>query len=83
MFTDPKSVRDLSYDCWVRVRMDKITELRDSLGGVQARNEVMRWVSPEFQACADEIYLTMRSPHITLLNVWQIFSEMAALLPNI
>ncbi len=73
----PSSVRASAKECWIRVRSSKVAELRDEIGGIEARNDLLRWVDPYFNTLANTAHSDIGAPAITLKNVWEIFETLA------
>ncbi|WP_410959396.1 hypothetical protein, partial [Salmonella sp. SAL4433] len=59
--------------CCVNVQVDMIQELRDQIGGEEARRQAYQFVTLEFQAMADAAYADLGQPRITLTTSWMIF----------
>ncbi|KAJ7573522.1 hypothetical protein C8J56DRAFT_1066023 [Mycena floridula] len=65
-------------NCSIPVTKAAIDILRADLGKSQA--ECMRWVSEEFEARADEAYMSIGSPTLRLIEGWTIYTRMLKLL---
>ena len=70
----PTHMRPTARDCRVYVRRDLVRQLRDEVGGEEARRQAYQFVTPEFQAEADRAYADLGYPHITLATAWTGFS---------
>ena len=66
-------MRPTARDCRVHVRSAMIRQLRDEIGGDEARREAYQFVTPEFQAEADGAYADLGCPRITLVTAWTVF----------
>ena len=66
-------MRPTARDCRVNVRRELISELRDQISGEEGRQQAYEFVTPEFHAEADEAYIDLGSPPITLVRAWKIF----------
>lgn len=73
IWTCPTHVRPTARDCRVIIRRDTVRELRNGIGGEDARVEAYRFVTAEFQAEADGAYADLGFPHITLSSAWSVF----------
>jgi hypothetical protein len=80
MWLAPQSVQETARDCSITINMKTVHQLREELGGVEARDAAFRFVDPEFQADADEAYVELGCPDITLLSAWDIFIAVADIL---
>ena len=78
MMECPESVRPGARNCAIRVRRELVQELRERLGGEEGRRQAYSFVPPQFQARADDAYVAMGAPKITLTNV--IFDAMVTAL---
>ena len=50
----------------------------DVIGG----EDVVRFVSVEYAACAQEVFDSLEVPKITFKNVWEIFQQMLPYVSN-
>ena len=57
----------------MNVRQELVDELRNQIGGEEARRQAFDFVTPEFRAEADNAYVKIGSPPITLGTAWSIF----------
>lgn len=73
MWLAPKSVRATARNCSVQVNMESVHRLRDEMGGHEAREEAMQFVSEEFAAEADNALGQLGFPPITLSSAWDVF----------
>lgn len=80
IWTCPTHVRPTARDCRVNVRQDMIHELRDGIGGEEGRRLAYQFVTPEFQAAADDAYAELGRPRITLTTAWAIFEDVVDVL---
>ena len=55
------------------MRQELVEELRDQIGGAEGRRQAYEFVTPDFRAEADEAYIDIGSPPITLVTAWNIF----------
>ena len=65
----------------VKVPMDILGQIRAQLP--VTREEAFRWVDGEFAAVADELYIHLGSPRLTLEGGWDIFSRMSVQLTRV
>ena len=80
IWTCPTNVRPTARDCRVHVRRELINELRNQIGGEEGRRQAYEFVTPEFCAEADEAYIDLGSPPITLVGAWKLFFAVVAVL---
>lgn len=73
MWLVPDAVRGTARNCSVFVNMNTVHQFREDLGGVEAREQAMRFVDLEFEAQANEAYGELKYPVITLASAWDIF----------
>lgn len=74
MLINPKSVRITANDCSIKVNPETVRHFRESYGGEEARQKAYRFVSEEFEAIANDAYIEMGMPKITLGSAWDIFT---------
>jgi len=82
MWLVPDAVRATARDCSIRVNMDTVDQLREDLGGKDAREAALRFVDAEFEARADEVYSNLHYPEITLASAWDIFIAVVDILSH-
>ena len=82
MWLVPDSVRATARDCSIHVNMDTVHQLREDLGGKEAREAALRFVDAEFEARADEVYGDLNYPEITLASAWDIFVAVVDILSH-
>ncbi|KAK7026162.1 hypothetical protein R3P38DRAFT_2947356 [Favolaschia claudopus] len=75
LFLNPQAGRVDARDCSIKVRPGLVHELREAYGGMEAREKTYRFVSPNFQAAADEAYVFLGCPDINLDSIWGIFTD--------
>lgn len=80
MIQDPSLVQVNARDCSIRVSPETVQHLRESYGGEEARDRAYRFVSTEFQAEADDVYVALGCPTITLQSGWDVFVKVVAAL---
>ena len=73
MWLVPDSVCGTSHNCSVHVDMDTVHQMREDLGGAEAREQAFRFVDAEFEALADGALAKLNYPAITLLSAWDVF----------
>jgi hypothetical protein len=73
MLLAPESVSLTARDCSISVNPDTIRHLREAYGGDNARQRAFSFVTPEFQAEADDIYVELGRPEISLETGWNVF----------
>lgn len=83
MLISPESVRETARDCSIRVNPETLYRLREAHGGQEARDAAYRFVSQEFQADADGVYVDLGAPKITLESAWDVFEQMVNMLGNL
>ncbi|KAH7929145.1 hypothetical protein BV22DRAFT_1029764 [Leucogyrophana mollusca] len=69
----PESARATARDCSIAVDMRLVQQLREALGGREARDLAFRFVDAEFEAMADEALGGLEFPDITLSSAWDVF----------
>jgi hypothetical protein len=79
----PESVRAVARDCSIVVDMNLVQELREELGGKEARDSAFQFVDVEFQAMADGAFCDLGFPEITLSNAWDIFIAVVDILEHL
>jgi hypothetical protein len=62
--------------------IDTVHQLQEKLGGVKAHDAAFQFVDPEFQAAADEAYVGLSCPNISLSSAWDIFIVVVDILDN-
>ncbi len=68
-------------DCLVPVPSGAIKALRDFVTENEGPRETfLQWVDDAFQASADQVYIELGSPKLTLETSWDVFREMVPLL---
>lgn len=71
-------------DCRVNIPKEAVDELRgmltDEFGPAEQH---LKWVSDEFKAVADEVFLSIGSPVRELGSAWEIFAEMAPIVEQV
>ncbi|KAJ7289624.1 hypothetical protein C8J57DRAFT_1046436 [Mycena rebaudengoi] len=75
MLLNPTSVVATARDCSIRVNPETVYRLREAYGGEEARNKAFMFVSREFQAEADGVYVDLGCPTISLATGWGIFTQ--------
>ncbi|KAJ6448389.1 hypothetical protein C8R45DRAFT_1133036 [Mycena sanguinolenta] len=78
MMNNPTSVVATARDCSVRVNPESVYRLREAYGGEEARDKAFRFVSREFVAEADAVYVDLGCPAITLRTAWAVFQQVVA-----
>jgi hypothetical protein len=73
MWLVPEAVRATARNCSVRVDMATVHQLREELGGEEAREQAFRFVDAEFEALADDALADLDYPEITLSSAWDVF----------
>jgi len=53
--------------------METVHRLREELGGQEGREAAFQFVDPEFAATADDAYIELDCPSITLASAWDVF----------
>jgi hypothetical protein len=76
MLINSESVRATGHDCSIRVNPETVECLRQAYGGEEERKKAYRFISREFEALADGVYLDLGRPTITLELGWAIFTLM-------
>lgn len=80
MLEAPDSVRPGARHCGIRVRKELVDQLRQSIGGMAGRELALSFSTPRFQKIADNAYLSLGSPEITLNTAWKVWKAMVNLL---
>jgi hypothetical protein len=75
MFLVPQSVRHDAHDCSIKVNPETVRHLREAYGGLETRDRLFRFVSQEFQAEADEAFVDLGCPIISLESGWDVFKK--------
>ena len=57
-----------------------LSQLRDSIGGVDGRHNAYAFVTQEFKAVADNAYYNIGCPAIDLTNAWNVFTRIVDVL---
>jgi hypothetical protein len=78
MFNNPTDFVATARDCSIRVNPESVYRLRDAYGGEEARDKAFRFVSREFAAEADGVYVDLGCPQITLPTAWSVFERVVA-----
>lgn len=76
----PESVSPTARNCSVKVRPELVSQLRDSIGGVDGRHHAYAFVTQEFKAVADNAYYNIGCPAIDLTNAWNVFTRIVDVL---
>lgn len=64
-------------NCRVRIPEEAQTEMRTILAeAVGLREEHMSWYSADFHFEASSAYNALGSPHLSLRNAWEVFTEL-------
>lgn len=64
--------------CLIPVPAARVEELRDGLRFT--REQALSFVSPTFHASAEQVFVNLHLPPITLANAWQTFLAMLPVL---
>ncbi|KAJ7100453.1 hypothetical protein C8R44DRAFT_859356 [Mycena epipterygia] len=75
MLINPKSIIATARDCSIKVNPEIVQRLRETYGGEEARDTAFRFISREFQAEADGIYVDLGCPEIILPTAWNVFQQ--------
>jgi hypothetical protein len=78
LLINPTSAVLTARDCSINVNPETVYRLREAYGGQEARDEAFRFVSREFEADADGVYVDLGCPEINLLTAWGIFQQVVA-----
>ncbi|KAJ7362802.1 hypothetical protein DFH08DRAFT_799823 [Mycena albidolilacea] len=78
MLINPTSVVATARNCSINVNPQTVYRLREAYGGQAAREEAFRFISREFQADADAVYVDLGCPVINLATAWGIFQQVVA-----
>ena len=60
-----------AIDCLQQVDVDVIQEIMDAIGG----EDLIRFVSTDYAARAQQVFDLLRLPPVTLHNVWEVFQK--------
>jgi hypothetical protein len=82
MWLIPDAVRATACNCSIRVNMDTVHQLREDLGGNEAREASLCFMDAEFEARADDVYGDLHYPEITLSSAWDIFVAVVDILSH-
>lgn len=82
MWTVPDAVCATARQCFIRVDMATVHQMREDLGGNDGREEAFRFVDSEFEARADSALGALGYPSITMASAWDIFVAVNDLLSN-
>jgi len=83
MWEVPEEVVASARNCFIRVDMDSVKQLREEFGGTEGRAEAFKFVDDEFAAEADEALGVLNFPLITLSSAWDIFVAIGDILVNL
>ncbi|KAJ7456355.1 hypothetical protein B0H11DRAFT_1739290, partial [Mycena galericulata] len=75
MLNNPTAVVATARDCSIRVNPESVYRLRQAYGGEEARAKAFQFVSREFTAEADAVYVDLGCPKITLPTAWAVFQQ--------
>ncbi|KAJ7126924.1 hypothetical protein C8R44DRAFT_667777 [Mycena epipterygia] len=75
LLINPTSVVPTARDCSINVNPETVYRLREAYGGQEARDEAFRFISREFEADADAVFVDLGCPKITLPTAWGIFEQ--------
>ncbi|KAJ7917910.1 hypothetical protein B0H13DRAFT_1869943 [Mycena leptocephala] len=78
MFNNPTDFVATARDCSIRVNPESVYRLHQAYGGEEARDNAFRFVSKEFAAEADGVYVDLGCPKITLPTAWAVFESVVA-----
>ncbi|KAJ7909608.1 hypothetical protein B0H13DRAFT_2233040 [Mycena leptocephala] len=78
MLINPTSIIATARDCSIRVNPETVYQLREAYGGEEAREAAFRFISREFEAEADGVYVDLGCPQITLPTAWSVFQQVVA-----
>ncbi|KAJ7499864.1 hypothetical protein FB451DRAFT_1385530 [Mycena latifolia] len=78
MLINPTSIIATARDCSISVNPETVRRLREAYGGEEAREATFRFISREFQAEADGVYVDLGSPEIILPTAWVVFQQVVA-----
>ncbi|KAJ6624981.1 hypothetical protein B0H10DRAFT_1783673, partial [Mycena sp. CBHHK59/15] len=78
LLINPTSAVPTARDCSINVNPETVYRLREAYGGQEARDTAFRFVSREFEADADGVYVDLGCPEINLLTAWGIFQQVVA-----
>ena len=65
-----------AIDCLQQVDVAVIQEIMDAIGG----EDLIRFVSTDYAARAQQVFDLLRLPPVTLHNVWEVFQKMMPIL---
>lgn len=74
VFLVPESAHPGAKDFSIRVNPKTVQRMREGLGGEDARCKVYEFVDAEFRATADDAYVELGAPEISLAAAWGVFS---------
>lgn len=64
-------------NCLIRIPEDAQTEMRNILAeAVGLRERHLSWYSADFHSEASSAYQALGSPHLSLTNAWEVFTEL-------
>ncbi|KAJ7887424.1 hypothetical protein B0H13DRAFT_1888832 [Mycena leptocephala] len=75
MLINLTSIIATARDCSIRVNPETVYQLREAYGGEEAREAAFRFISREFEAEADGVYVDLGCPQITLPTAWSVFQQ--------
>ncbi|KAK6972172.1 hypothetical protein R3P38DRAFT_3486110 [Favolaschia claudopus] len=78
MFNNPTTAVATARDCSIRVNPETVQRLREAYGGEEARDKAYRFISREFEAEADGVYVDLGCPKISLVTAWSVFELVVA-----
>ncbi|KAJ7652422.1 hypothetical protein DFH06DRAFT_1331056 [Mycena polygramma] len=78
MLINPTSVVATALDCSIKVNPETVYRLQEAHGGQEARDEAFRFISREFEADADAVYVDMGCPELNLTTAWGVFQQVVA-----
>ncbi|KAJ7698650.1 hypothetical protein B0H17DRAFT_927400 [Mycena rosella] len=78
MLTNPTSIIATARDCSIRVNPETVYHFREAYGGEEARDTAFCFISREFEAEADGVYVDLECPEIILPTAWSVFQQVVA-----
>jgi hypothetical protein len=70
-------VSTTARDCSIRVHHELVDHLREAYGGDKGHETAFQFVSREFQAEADNVWLAQGWPNDILATAWDVFTAVA------
>lgn len=78
----PETVRTEARDCSIKVNPEMVHRIREEYGGEKGRDYAFRFITREFEAEADDAYVDLGKPAISLSSAWDVFTAVVNLMTS-